>query len=373
MTPAPIENPATQADYYTDLPVGEILRRTRVHYNQTLDDAANYLRIRASQLEALEKNDIAQLPGQVYAIGYIRTYSEYLGLDGEKMVYLFKQQSGAKPSKPELHFPVPASESKAPNLFIIFGSLAVLALVIGVWIALSAVGKSRDKTIAEIPSVPADMRGSPAAGPPAPAPIANTQTTPISAAALAAAGIGPATTVTAPAAAAPANAGTAPVAAPATQQYTTGQNPTATSPQIANAQPAATTPTTGAIPAAPATAEATSSPATTAPQTPATTAPAAVPTGPKKEIIITIKDRSWVEVRDKQGKPILSRILKPGEVFIVPEANYGLRLDTGNAGGIELKVNGQPYPPLGKEGDILRGFVLDGNKMVEKLPASAAR
>ena len=60
-------------------------------------------------------------------------------------------------------------------------------------------------------------------------------------------------------------------------------------------------------------------------------------------------------------------------MFIVPEANYGLRLDTGNAGGIELQVNGQPYPPLGKEGDILRGFVLDGNKMIEKLPASAPR
>lgn len=365
MTPAPIENPASQADYYTDLPVGEILRRTRVHYNQTLDDAANYLRIRASQLEALEKNDLSQLPGQVYAIGYIRTYSEYLGLDGEKMVYLFKQQSGSRPSKPELHFPVPASESKAPNLFIIFGSLAVLALVIGVWIALSAVGKARDKTIAEIPSVPADMRGSAAAGPPAPAPIANAQATAISPAALATAGIGAAPAATA-------------------QQATPGAIPSVTT----TSQAAAATPQTAPVAAiatpAPAAADvqtpaamATAAPATTpvAAAATATQPAAAVPvaTGPKKEIIITIIERSWVEVRDKQGKPILSRILKPGEVFIVPEANYGLRLDTGNAGGIELKVNGQPYPPLGKEGDILRGFVLDGNKMVEKLPASAVR
>jgi cytoskeleton protein RodZ len=364
MTPAPVENPASQADYYTDLPVGEILRRTRVHYNQTLDDAANYLRIRASQLEALEKNDLTQLPGQVYAIGYIRTYSEYLGLDGEKMVYLFKQQSGSRPSKPELHFPVPASESKAPNLFIIFGSLAVLALVIGVWIALSAVGKARDKTIAEIPSVPADMRGSAAAGPPAPAPIANAQATAISPAALATAGIGAAPAATAQQATP--SATTTPQTAAVTPQ---------TAPVAATATPAPAATTDAQTPAATATVAPTTTPVAATAAAIATQPATAVPvaTGPKKEIVITIIERSWVEVRDKQGKPILSRILKPGEVFIIPEANYGLRLDTGNAGGIELKVNGQPYPPLGKEGDILRGFVLDGNKMVEKLPASAVR
>lgn len=363
MTPAPVTNPASQADYYTDLPVGEILRRTRTHYGQTLDDAANYLRIRASQLEALEKNDLKQLPGQVYAIGYIRTYSEYLGLDGEKMVYLFKQQSGSKPSKPELHFPVPASESKAPNLLIIFGSLAVLALVIGVWIALSTVGKTRDKTIAEIPSVPADMRGPAAAGPPAPTPMSNVAakapTLNANAAAMAA--------IAAPPGAPTQMAAINPVAAPVAQA-TTGATTAASVPDPASIAETTALPTAGST--APATAATTAgAPAAVV----ATPAAAPVATGPKKEIVITIQERSWVEVRDKQGKPILSRILKPGEVFIVPEANYGLRLDTGNAGGIALTVNGQPYPPLGKAGDILRGFLLDGNKMVDKLPASAAR
>jgi len=118
-------------DFHTDIPVGEILRRTRVHYGQSLYQIEGILRIRASQLEALEKGDIAQLPGRVYAIGFVRSYSEYLGLDGDKMVHLFKAQSVGRKAKPDLSFPMPASESKVPNLFVIGGSLFGVLVLIG--------------------------------------------------------------------------------------------------------------------------------------------------------------------------------------------------------------------------------------------------
>ncbi|PZO78204.1 MAG: DUF4115 domain-containing protein, partial [Micavibrio aeruginosavorus] len=80
--------------------MGEILRRTRVHYGQSLQQIEGVLRIRASQLDALEQGDVSQLPGRVYAIGFVRSYSEYLGLDGDKMVHLFKEQSVGKQKKP---------------------------------------------------------------------------------------------------------------------------------------------------------------------------------------------------------------------------------------------------------------------------------
>lgn len=316
-------------DFHTDLPVGEILRRTRVHYNLSLDDVANYLRIRATQLDALEKNDIDQLPGRVYAIGYVRTYSEYLGLDGEKMIQIFKQQAtGRVAQKPEYHFPVSASESKAPNMAVIFGSLAVLVLVLGVWIILSAAGGKKDEAddIAAIPNVPSDMRVADvmkqgaSAAPAAPAPNPDI----------------------------PANAQTfsgAPV--PGTQPDATAAMP------VAPASPAET----DDVSDAPATSVAVPDSAEDTP----------MPTSQTRQIVINVKERSWVEVRDKRGKTILSRILKPGEIFIVPEENYGLRLDTGNAGGLDLIINGQKMQPLGKQGDILRGFVLDGNEIVKTL------
>lgn len=140
----------SELDFHTDMPVGEILRRTRVHYGQDLNQIEGILRIRASQLEALEKGDISQLPGRVYAIGFVRAYSEYLGLDGDKMVHLFKEQSVGRQKKPDLSFPVPASESKIPSLLVVGASaFGVLVLIGFVSFMMFPKGKKN-----EIPTVP---------------------------------------------------------------------------------------------------------------------------------------------------------------------------------------------------------------------------
>lgn len=149
----PPEEPAVDLNFHTDMPVGEILRRTRVHYGQTLQQIEGILRIRAFQLDAIEQNDAARLPGRVYAIGFVRSYSEYLGLDGDKMVHLFKEQSGGKQKKPELSFPVPASESKVPNLKIIGGSLFGFLVLVG--FVSFMMFPERSKT--EIPAVPEEL------------------------------------------------------------------------------------------------------------------------------------------------------------------------------------------------------------------------
>ena len=78
--------------YRTDMPVGEVLRRAREHYGQSLRDVERNLRIRASQLAHLENGEYSALPGRVYVIGFIRSYSEYLGLNGDEMVNLYKRQ-----------------------------------------------------------------------------------------------------------------------------------------------------------------------------------------------------------------------------------------------------------------------------------------
>ena len=49
-------------EFHTDMPVGEILRRSREHYGQSLEQVEQNLRIRASQLYALENGQVDQLP-----------------------------------------------------------------------------------------------------------------------------------------------------------------------------------------------------------------------------------------------------------------------------------------------------------------------
>lgn len=162
----------------TNMPVGQILRRTREHYQKSLQDVENALRIRAEQIEAIEEGHAEKLPARVYAIGFVRSYAEFLGLDGEKMVHLFKHQSADQALEPELHFPVVAADSKAPPLWIILGCLIVLGLVAGGVFGV----QGEDKTTIEqaVPDVPATLkpetlqRTQAAATKPEPAPVVET-------------------------------------------------------------------------------------------------------------------------------------------------------------------------------------------------------
>ncbi|MBN8522195.1 MAG: helix-turn-helix domain-containing protein [Alphaproteobacteria bacterium] len=140
-------------DFHTDLSVGEILRRTRVHYNQSLEDVGTMLRIRPSQLEAIESGQIDQLPGRVYAIGFVRSYSEYLGLDGDKMVHLFKQQSVGSKSRLDYHFPEPAAESKVPHVSLSMIGIILAVIVLVVWGVFMTMKPDK----AEIPEVPSSL------------------------------------------------------------------------------------------------------------------------------------------------------------------------------------------------------------------------
>ncbi len=137
-------------DLQTDMPVGEILRRTRVYYGQSLEQVESILRIRAIQLDAIEKGNLENLPGRVYAIGFVRAYSEYLGLDGDKMVHLFKVQSVGGRVKPELSLPVAASESKVPNVYAILGGLVGAIALISVWASTHSLPGGRE-AVPEIP------------------------------------------------------------------------------------------------------------------------------------------------------------------------------------------------------------------------------
>lgn len=164
-------------DFHTDLPVGEILRRTRTYYGHTLEEVGSVLRIRPIQLEAIETGNLEQLPGRVYAIGFVRSYSEYLGLDGEKMVMLFKTQSVGGKARPELQFPVPPSESPVPQAsYVIAGVVMLILLVVG-WALFFAPRETPDV----IPPVPDTLQESTIndapsmieSPPPAPVPVVN--------------------------------------------------------------------------------------------------------------------------------------------------------------------------------------------------------
>ena len=61
--------------------IGDRLRQARERRGVSIAEASATLKVRAPILEAFEREDHSQLPPRVYALGQLRTYAAYLGLD----------------------------------------------------------------------------------------------------------------------------------------------------------------------------------------------------------------------------------------------------------------------------------------------------
>lgn len=71
--------------------VGELLRNTRIKQGKELKEAAEVLCIRTSYLEAIENMDIKNIPSAPYGTGFIRSYADFLGLNGERILSSYRQ------------------------------------------------------------------------------------------------------------------------------------------------------------------------------------------------------------------------------------------------------------------------------------------
>ena len=70
---------------------GKILHDERLKKGKTLRDVANELCIRRVYLEAIEKMEFDKLPPAPYGGGFVRSYAQYVGLNADRMMALFKQ------------------------------------------------------------------------------------------------------------------------------------------------------------------------------------------------------------------------------------------------------------------------------------------
>ena len=72
---------------------------------------------------------------------------------------------------------------------------------------------------------------------------------------------------------------------------------------------------------------------------------------------------SWIQVRDGVARRLLvTRLLRAGETYEVPNLP-SLSLLTGNAGGLEILVDGEPVPAIGGVGAVRRDVVLEADRL----------
>ncbi|UPA12024.1 helix-turn-helix domain-containing protein [Borrelia venezuelensis] len=70
---------------------GDFIKKARIDKGLTLEMISDDIRISVKYLKALEDSNIELFPNEVLALGFLRTYSEYLGIDVWYVSSLFKE------------------------------------------------------------------------------------------------------------------------------------------------------------------------------------------------------------------------------------------------------------------------------------------
>ena len=175
--------------------VGDILRREREKQRLTIADIEKGTSIRGVYIEQIERGNINELPGLVYAKGFVRNYANFLHMNPEPLVQQFAEENGgsAVPTAPPAE-PDGASRrislsnvgdeslskisigSKTSSYAGIFGKLAVGIIALVAFVAagaalISAINAPAQETAApghtEQPSAPAAAAASDPARTPA--------------------------------------------------------------------------------------------------------------------------------------------------------------------------------------------------------------
>lgn len=399
--------------------VGRVLRDAREGFGQDIATVSQQLRIRSVYLTAIEEGRYQDLPGSTYAVGFVRSYAEYLGLEPNEIVRRFRDEAAEVNGRTKLNFPMPAVEARVPSGALVLMALMVAVLAYGGWYYLS----DRDRNLVDlVPDVPASLQALIDSDSDAETNAADNAPA-LSLATADAASVVPTedTETDASATAAPSTSSNIASTSLELGGGTTG-GPTVTTvngldinmPALDAAPtletgaaavatisdlgvpaeaPAGTTDTTGAVAAA---IESAASSAATALDAAATDAQAvadadaatldptnqqlavipAAPSAPNSvqenqdfgvafggsRVVIVARMESFLRVRDADGNEIWSRLLRSGDRYLVPERD-GLTLTVGNAGGVDVFVDGRKAPALGAVGVGMSGISLDPTRL----------
>ncbi len=119
--------------------VGIALRQARSAKNKSIEQAAARLRIKATFLTAIEAGDSEALPGLTYALGFVRSYAEFLDLDPNEIVQDYKREIEDIAQPTDLSFPVPTpTGSQFPGIQVAVISTALLLAGLAGWYVTQA-------------------------------------------------------------------------------------------------------------------------------------------------------------------------------------------------------------------------------------------
>ncbi|RAU22945.1 DUF4115 domain-containing protein [Paramagnetospirillum kuznetsovii] len=366
--------------------VGPTLRAARERMGKSLADCAKQLRIRQPFLEALEEGRHRDLPGGTYAAGFLRTYAEYLSLDGEEMVRRFRQEgAGGFATRAELSFPSPETEGRIPGGAVIFLGIILAAVAYGGWYMLSANNAKVAEIVPPLPdrlstiltrqaALTGDAKTAGEAAKPAEEQVKAKEDVVPPQEAEEEKPVAPPAGVVAPPPVETAAAKPEPVKPEPAKVEPPKPEPVKVEPpkvETAKVEPAKPEPAK-VEPPKPEPAK----PEPAKPEPPKAEAPKAEPgvttgadgkiygseTADARVVLKATGDDCWIQVRELDGSLLMSRLLRRGDSYRVPN-RPGLNLMVGNAGSLEVSIDGKKAPALGAVGQVRRDIRLDPDKL----------
>jgi cytoskeleton protein RodZ len=283
--------------------VGQDLRAARLRRGDDLASASKVLKIRKDHLEALEEDRMEALPGRTYAVGFVRSYADYLGLDAPQCVERFKAEIAGRSDSdhlPQVNVIDEDEHRRLPQGWKIGAGIVVLLVLYGIYYLISS----------------ATSMFSQPATPPPPTQIAAK----------------PAVTHVAPHPAAPSQQAVAPPAAvtalPAGQQ---------------SAAPTATPVTEAPLPAGVVYGQ----------------------QNRNARVVLRAHQPTRILIQGPDGIVYINRTINPGDTFQVPN-RVGVTLTTTNAGAVEVDLDGQSMGYAGQGTGVAEAISLDPQAIVDR-------
>jgi cytoskeleton protein RodZ len=293
--------------------VGQDLRAARLRRGDDLATVSKSLKIRKDHLEAIEEDRLDALPGRTYAVGFVRSYADYLGLDVGQTLERFKAEIAGR-TDTDTQQPVTVIDEddnrRLPQGWKIIAGVVVLLMLYGAYYVLTSTNTMMSQPVAAPPQPMLPKPTVVQTPRPAPAPL-------------------------------PQQAAVPPPAAPTTD---TAPLPGTTTP-----------PTTGvAVP-------------------PPAAAP--LPQGQvygannhSARVVLRVHTATRVLVQGEDGMVYINRTLQPGDTYQVPNV-VGLTLTTTNANAVEVDLDGQAMGYAGKDAGMAEAVSLDPQSIVDRTSA----
>jgi cytoskeleton protein RodZ len=287
--------------------VGQDIRAARQRRGDDLATVSRALKIRKDHLEALEEDRFEALPGRTYAVGFIRAYADYLGLDPVQSVERFKREiagraGGAEPTTGGT-FSADLEERRLPHGWVVMAVIVLAAIVYGAYHLAMSADTLLKPAVAPVPSriaakpfIPAPK---PVAAAPAPQPApANPQT---------------------------ADQTAAPISAPPAGDSAQAAPPPQTLAQIVAALPSGN---------------------------------AYGAQNRDGRVVLHVRQTTKVLVQANDGTVYINRVLHPGDSYRVPD-RVGITLTTSDGAAVAIELDSQVMGTAGRTAQVTEGLSLD--------------